>query len=225
MQAVLEKPPVDDQTQLAATATIEAVTDFLKAAAPPPPTMATPEFQLTLDPSYAEANGWCAPSDTLKAATEWASESLQIWITGVPGNGEPDVDVALRDRGLITNWETAVFLDWCAERLVRFGWMQHTVQYGDRACAIGAVHLRMQDATRQMDPNRASLLGNIAGMILIDLIYQKTGGKTNSIPAWNDQAGRTVDEVVSLFREAAQVARDRGADKLPSLRPAFPVAA
>lgn len=228
MQAVLEKPPVVDETELAA-ATTETVTDYLKAAAEAPPTLATLEPQLILtEPILTEAqviNGWCAPGGVLKAADCWSSNTLQVMITGVPGNGEPDVDVVLRDRGLITNWETAVFLDWCAERLIRFGWVQRTAQYGERACAIGAVHLRMEAATRQMNPNRAMLLGNKATSILVDLIHQKTGGKVSSIPTWNDQTDRTVDEVVSLFREAAQVARNRGADALPPLRPAVPVAA
>lgn len=227
MQAVMEKPALVDATELAAT-TVEAVTDFLKTTAETPPPLAAAEPSVTDEQvtfikghwvnakGYGKLNLWNAVTgplesggvtlpvstdETLHAATQWCAPPAASWILpgdlhGVPGNGLADSPAKLNSSGLVTTAEVADFLDWCALRIERQGWVQHTLNYQDRVCAMGAVQARFHDARAQMNEKRAYNLSQTAARHLRHHLGCP-------IESWNDAPGRTMQEVMTAFREAA----------------------
>lgn len=206
MQAVLEKPLGVDETQLAPAAT-ETVADRIPAAAEAAPPMVPPVpgglYLWTVakqsgKTSWTAANGFTA-SEVLQAGHEWRAP-----IEGVPGTGEPDTHMAgmgMRTGGIITVVEVADFLDWCAERIRRFGWVQKTEVYNNRTCAIGAIRLRSEQARSYMGAARADNLYETAGRYLRHYL------KGEPIEDWNDRMGRTMEEVIAAFRGAATMLR------------------
>lgn len=239
MQALLEKSPVVNQTELAA-ATIEAVTDLLKAAASTPPPLAAPQPVLTEAdyclPVPVEYGSWSkatwqhqaskayplmpvtmaqlhgdTPSEALvEAAAGWCGKRGLI---GVPGTGEPDVDVEFPAAGPISLAEIADFLDWSAERIIRVGWVQGTEQYNDFVCSIGALRLRQNQLAPRMGVGRASGLAERACSVLTNHLHRHKGNM-GGIIGWNDTTGRTMGEVVTAFREAAAELRDISAPRI-----------
>jgi hypothetical protein len=214
MQAVLEKPLGVDETQLAPAAT-ETVADFPKAAAETPPPLAAPKPPLNTGGVLTEAQViaglepvWARPSgvtamQVLMGAEAWCEPSPEFHadIEGVPGTGEADVTADLRTGGLITLAEVASFLDWCAERIIRYGWVQKTEVYNNRTCAIGAIRVRSEQARSTMGFARANNLYETAAR------YLRHHLEGQCIETWNDRPGRTMQEVVAAFREAAAMLR------------------
>lgn len=236
MQTVLEKPQVDDQTQLAAT-TIEAVTDLLKAAATPSPTLAAPQSALT-----KLGTAWCGPTpmnstmwpldmwevgaygpikmtppygDTpsenlLEAAIGWCQKR---GLVGVAGTGEADVEAVFPDAGHIRTTEVAAFLDFAAERIIRFGWIQGTERYEEFVCSVGALRLRHAQLVPIMGENRAERLAEQASGALTSFLHRHRGNMQGII-GWNDTTGRTKAQVVTAFREAAAELRGINAPRI-----------
>jgi hypothetical protein len=118
------------------------------------------------------------------------------------------VDVAFPSTGPITWAEIADYLDWCAERIIRFGWVQGTEMFRDRVCAVGAFRLRSEQLGRRMAPIRADNLGQRAMYALNAHLHTTTGGGFSNIPSWNDHPNRTMTEVIAAFRDTARGIRE-----------------
>lgn len=244
MQALLEKPPVDDQTELAATA-LEPVADFLKTAAETPPALAAAEPPLKsggwTPPGYFEYTPWAKQSGKSSwYSTAWKAmgypqfpmasasphgdtpgEAIQEAATGwcksgalgVPGTGQPDVEMTFPRFGPILVAEVADFLDYAAERIIRFGWVKGTERYGDYVCSVGALRLRMEQLAPRMSESRAMQLSEQACGALTSYL-RRHKGNMNGIIGWNDATGRTMGEVVTAFREAAAELRGVSAPRI-----------
>lgn len=147
----------------------------------------------TADEALTAAGGWGKVGSTPRRVVEH-------------GTGEPDVEwlSQLRD-GPVTDQEVAVFLDACAERLNRFGWVAGAFCLGEYVCAVGAISVRHHEAARTIGLDRALTLSQRAR----DLLRAHLGlpGHSGSIERWNDTPGRTKQEVVQAFRDAAQAVK------------------
>lgn len=242
MQALLETRV--DETELAA-ATVEAVTDFLKASAPTPPALAAiptvkassvattpldasgeptaPPFVTTVAAKWATeawemANGNSAfpiapeeildytPSEMiLSAATGWVKPGSGYRVAD--GTGEPDMEWRPWGNGPITDGEVAAFLEFTAERINRFGWVQGSVQMGDHTCMVGAISLRARQLAGTMP------FGRVQGLVAQahEAVREYLGGLARNpqvtIEAWNDAPGRTKAAVVRAFYDAARELR------------------
>jgi hypothetical protein len=146
----------------------------------------------------------------LKAAGGWCQGSGLI---GVSGTGEPDVDMDFPSAGPTTPTEVADFLDYAAERIIRFGWVQGTEMYGEYVCSVGALRLRRNALIPRMGSERATLLSEQACSALTNYLYRHKGNQEGII-GWNDTSGRTKGEVVTAFRAAAAELRGVGAPRI-----------
>lgn len=89
-----------------------------------------------------------------------------------------------------TTYESQVVRDLRAgrERLVTHGWCQHQTRDGERRCALGAV------LTVTMDKRCKK-----ASITLERALREKLSRPFVSVASWNDEPGRTVEEVLALY--------------------------
>lgn len=248
MQDLLEKPPVVDQTELA-TATVEAVTDFLKATAETPPALAAPQPVLTEAQVIA---GYCPPGGYEYATWQKTGKTAwqhKVWKTmtkgqqklveipapqgdtpgqalleasgtwcnpgpwGVAGTGQDDVAVDFPAKGPVLITEVADFLDYAAERIIRFGWVRGVERYAMYVCSVGALRVRQEQLIPHMGESRAAKLAEQACGVLTSYLYRHKGNMVG-IMGWNDAEGRTMGEVITAFREAAAELRGVSAPRI-----------
>ena len=83
-----------------------------------------------------------------------------------------------------------------AARIVRQGWCQGAVNYGDQFCTMGAMYYALRD-----EPDASLIVETVDRAIGRLLQYVNYGG---SIGGWNDTPGRTAEEVALALEAAAR---------------------
>lgn len=232
MHAVLENPPVVDQTELAPAPA--QTPPWLIAAPPAPPVAAvatptepavkwdSPHAHISMKhlftqkeqedvwkaifkgygtPVVAVADPVDADTAILKAADQWCQPGYPRART--EGTGQPD-EMMEFGTGLVDDMEVARFLDWCAERIVRGGWVQGAETSGSMVCMIGAINWRGRQAASRGSSTRALVLHRRAENAMLTFVNSLGA---SGIPEWNDTPGRTMSEVVNAFRTVAQQMR------------------
>lgn len=194
----LEKPDLDDTSQLAAT-TIEALNELLAASAPPAPTPVAVEapqavaewVELATYPQMLKAaKAWCQPTpswDDLMAAS-----MAPVRFTGLA------FDPTLPP----TNGNVATLLEAAAEGIKRNGWVQRRLVDGARTCLVGGILARLhytEDGRRTQRGNQQELYNRARCAMTRHLGMEPE--------SWNDTPGRTPAEVVSALRECARQLR------------------
>lgn len=96
--------------------------------------------------------------------------------------------------------EVAAVLNHAADILEQDGWIQGAMYNRDGChCALGALHA----AARQLDVDYGPVWDACA---LIATHVADGGYSPWDLPGWNDEDGRTLDEVTTLLRNTAKAA-------------------
>ncbi|MFB7853756.1 DUF6197 family protein [Rhodococcus qingshengii] len=96
--------------------------------------------------------------------------------------------------------EVSNVLNHAADILERDGWIQGAMYNRDGCrCALGALH----SASRELGYDREPVWD---ACTLIGPRLSDAGYTAWDLPGWNDEDGRTITEVTTLFRNAAKAA-------------------
>lgn len=104
--------------------------------------------------------------------------------------------------------EMADLLDAAHDLLLTEGWVQHKM-HGDKGhCALGSIERAAQNAG--LRKYQEGTFMQEAGVVLSYLGFwlSRTFLHNDSIPTWNDKNGRTIDDVLDMFRHGAKKLRE-----------------
>ena len=107
-----------------------------------------------------------------------------------------------------TNEELADYFDAAHDLLLTEGWVQKAMRSDEGRCAMGAMCDALPFFKASNGRTRFSVVRDQMYEVVLGEIGHKRG-RGSRIAEWNDRGGRTIDDVLDLFRRCAKTLRNK----------------